>query len=238
MSNILAPIEQDPVEILFKHVQKQTDDGKWIDLAVKVQEQLKPKIGFDVASLKERGQLSLLQISEKYGAMFFAFGSELIVVSNDKLNQVLNEGNLDPEIFLNKGLNKTNNEPIAFLAVRNETLFMQHQDDDYLIIADVRQVLSDSVKALKDAIRCKMDMKAVDVRQLSISSSDATKAVLVTRSQNNEHTLLLIDYERGSVLKKMQGITSAIFSADGNSIIVGFDSYDKNIAILDLGLVE
>ena len=62
-----------------------------------------------------------------------------------------------------------------------------------------------------------MDMAgAIDVRQVSISSTGGAKlATVVTRNTDNEHSLLLINYDAGSVQKKLSNITSAVFSADG-----------------------
>jgi len=38
-----------------------------------------------------------MQLSEKYGALLLAFGPELIVVPNQKLNQFLNQGDLQAD---------------------------------------------------------------------------------------------------------------------------------------------
>ena len=86
-----------------------------------------------------------------------------------------------------------------------------------MIIADTCSVIRDPIKGLRDANRCKMDMAgAIDVRQVSISSNGGAKlATVVTRNTDNEHSLLLINYDAGSVQKKLSNITSAVFSADG-----------------------
>jgi len=92
-----------------------------VDFNITVSELLKPKFSFDLLSLVEKGQLTLLQISDKFGVVFFAFGPELIVVPNSELNQVLLEGSF-PEGSLNARVsNKTNSNPIAFLKVCDHT---------------------------------------------------------------------------------------------------------------------
>ena len=92
-----------------------------VDFDISISELLKPKFSFDLLSLAKKGQLSLLQISDKFGVVFFAFGPELIVVPNKELNQVLLEGSF-PEGSLNARVsNKTHGNPIAFLKVCDQT---------------------------------------------------------------------------------------------------------------------
>ena len=92
-----------------------------VDFNITVSELLKPKFSFDLLSLVEKGQLTLLQITDKFGVVFFAFGPELIVVPNSELNQVLLEGSF-PEGNLNARVsNKTHSNPIAFLKVCDHT---------------------------------------------------------------------------------------------------------------------
>ena len=85
-----------------------------------------------------------------------------------------------------------------------------------------------------------MDMnEAIDVRQVSVSpAANSNLATVVTRNSDNKHTLLLIDFEAGSVKKKQREITSAVFSSDGSHIIAGCDSYDENIIVLDHNLTR
>ena len=68
----------------------------------------------------------MLQLSKKFGAMFMAFGPELIVVPNTKLYQVLKDGDLNSANPLSQGSNKTNGSPLIFLKVADEidTLFL------------------------------------------------------------------------------------------------------------------
>ena len=106
MSQFLAEIKIDPKHVILKPAQKLDAEGRGDgpDLSVKVQEQLKPKLNFDLKTLAQSGQLALLQVSEKYGAMLFAYGPELIVVPNAQLNQFLEE-RLPVEELLAKGKN-------------------------------------------------------------------------------------------------------------------------------------
>ena len=85
---------------------------------------MEPKLNFDLKTLKESGQLALLQVSDKYGAMLFAYGPELIVVPNGQLNQVLNEETLPVETLLAKGKNQTESTPIAYLNIVGDLLFL------------------------------------------------------------------------------------------------------------------
>ena len=129
MSQFLAEGEEDPRNIFYKEA-----------LEVKVSEQLKPKIPFEIVDLAQKGQNTLLDISEKLGAMFFAFGPELIVLPNSQLNQVLSTGKLDVNrISAQGGSNRTDESPIIFLKAFDSinTLFLQHQGSEELLIADL-----------------------------------------------------------------------------------------------------
>ena len=94
---------------------------KLVDFDISVSELLKPKFSFDLLSLAERGQLTLLQISDKFGVVFFAFGPELIVVQNSELNQVLMEGTFPEGSLMARTSNRTHSNPIAFLKVSDKT---------------------------------------------------------------------------------------------------------------------
>ena len=50
--------------------------------------------------------------------------------------------------------------------------------------------------------------------------------------------MLLIDHEQAIVIKSKAGFTTAVFSADGKLIVAGKDSYDQNIVVMTLDLVE
>ena len=72
--------------------------------------------------------------------MFFAFGPELIVLPNSQLNQVLSTGKLDVNrISAQGGSNRTDESPIIFLKAFDSinTLFLQHQGSEELLIADL-----------------------------------------------------------------------------------------------------
>ena len=107
---------------------------------------------------------------------FFAFGPELIVVSNSQLNQVLSTGKLDVDKIAADGSNCVSGKPIIFLKVCDEinTLFMQHQGDDFLIIADLNSVVANTKKGLDDAKRVVLDLGTDDVRQISVAPSSQT----------------------------------------------------------------
>ena len=123
--HLLVKPEQDPTHLFQPPVTKVGPDRKIQECDVTVGEQLKPKFGFDLVTLAENGQLALLQISDKYGAMFFAYGPELIVVPNAQLNQVLNQNDLSGVI---KQSNKTAESPIIFIHACDKSgkLFLQH----------------------------------------------------------------------------------------------------------------
>jgi len=105
------------------------------------------------------------------------------------------------------------------------------------VIANLSDVVRNPKKALQDADRCKMDLGSVCVRQVCISDKCSSKVALVlTRNTDNEHSLLLVNYENAYVIKRKDGITSATFSSDGQSIIAGNDGRDENILVLDLNL--
>ena len=155
--------------------------------------------------------------------MFFAFGSELIVVPNAKLNQVLNKNNLAD---VHKESNKTHGSPIIFLHVCDKInkFFMQHQGDDFLIVADLPTVITDTKTALSVAKRISMNLDSVDVRQISITPGADKLATVVTRNDSNKHRLILVNYETGAIVSSQEDINSAVFSADGKSIVAGKDS--------------
>ena len=54
-----------------------------------------PITKFDLVKLAMDGQNTLLQVSDTFGAIFFAHGSELIVVPNSKINEFVEDGSLD-----------------------------------------------------------------------------------------------------------------------------------------------
>lgn len=48
--------------------------------------------------------------------------------------------------------------------------------------------------------------------------------------------MLLVNYDNAFVIKRKDGITSATFSSDGQSIIAGNDGREENILVFDLNL--
>ena len=234
MSNFLAPIEQDPTFLFLQPVQQMNANMKKEDIDIMVGKQLKAQTGFDLTQIAEKGQLSLLQISDKYGAMFFSHGAELFVVANSQLNQMVIDGKL-PDALVSQESNKTNEDPIIYLKVcdKTDTLFVQHQGDDYLIIADLPSVILNPKNALDDAKRVKMDLGGVDVRQISVSQNLAT---VVTRNDAKQYRMLLINHDTAVVVASKDEVTTAVFSADGKSIIAGKDSMEENLLVLDLNL--
>ena len=202
---------------------------------IKFAEQLKDRVPFNLLDLMEKGQLTLLQISDRYGAMLFAYGPELIVVRNSELNQVLKTGTLPA----NQPSNASNQAPIIFLKVEGDLLFLQHQGDDYLVIADLPSVLNDAKAALDDAKMVKMDLDGVDIRQISVAKAGGHNlATVVTRNKDNVHKLHLVDHQRAAMVKSMTGVTSAVFSPNSNFIIAGKDAQDENLLVLDLQLKQ
>ena len=65
-------------------------------------------------------------------------------------------------------------------------------------------------------------------------------ATVVTRSADDSptHRLLLINYDAATVVKRKDEITTAVFSADGKSIVAGKDSKDENLLVFDLSLTQ
>lgn len=96
--------------------------------------------------LAEKGQCALLEISDKLGVIFFAFGPELIVLKNSDLNQVLASGKLDTAKLASAGKNQIDGNPIIFLKVcdQTDTLFLQHQGSEYLLIANLNAVATNA----------------------------------------------------------------------------------------------
>ena len=115
MSEFHAEIDDDPRNIFYKDAPE-----------IKVNEQLKGQIPFDLLKLAEKGQCTLLEISDKLGVIFFAFGPELIVLKNSDLNQVLASGKLDTAKLASAGKNQVDGNPIIFLKVcdQTDTLFL------------------------------------------------------------------------------------------------------------------
>ena len=102
-----------------------------------------------------------------------------------------------------------------------------------MIIADLPSVILNPKNALDDAKRVKMDLGGVDVRQISVSQNLAT---VVTRNDAKQYRMLLINHDTAVVVASKDEVTTAVFSADGKSIIAGKDSMEENLLVLDLNL--
>lgn len=50
--------------------------------------------------------------------------------------------------------------------------------------------------------------------------------------------LILVNYGTAAVTHRKSDITSAVFSANGQSIIAGKDAMDENLLVLDLSLIQ
>lgn len=60
-----------------------------------------------------------------------------------------------------------------------------------------------------------MDLNGVDVRQISVSLGGNKLTTVITRNEENAHMMLLVNHETGVVLHRKEGVTSAVFSSDG-----------------------
>ena len=79
-----------------------------------------------------------------------------------------------------------------------------------------------------------MDLNGVDVRQISVSLGGKKLTTVITRNEENAHMMLLVNHETGVVLQRKEGVTSAVFSSDGQKIIAGKDSMVENVLVFDL----
>ena len=111
---------------------------------------------FDLRDLAGPGQITLLDKSEKYGALFFAYGKHLVVIRNDQLYGLVDKGILPPKGRLTVldlsefGFNKT----ISFLKVCDiiDRVFVQSEGES-LKMVKTEVLLQNDLKHVKQAFK-------------------------------------------------------------------------------------
>ena len=124
-------MKPEETRLVRKLIAAQTAQGNMAELQYQTQPYLQQG-DFDLRDLAETGQITLLDKSEKYGALFFAYGRHLIVIRNDQLHNLITTGLLPAKERLTI-LDLTEIDlvqPVSFIKVCDivDRVFVQSED--------------------------------------------------------------------------------------------------------------